>query len=131
MGRYHSRENSIKSAKESLIEHLYNEKLHKSRSRKNSVSSELLQPQTNKNIQSLISVVSKLTKSLNVALLHLDFDFDQSFDRDNFFIIMKYLGYATVKDENFITHDLFKLFNKDQINYNELKSLICAIEGVY
>lgn len=128
----HTRENSLTKR----FEHLFAEKLHKSRSRKNSVSSDLMPTATTKSEnnnkkKSLECLEAKINKTLNQALVQLEFEQDQGIDKENLFIILKYLDYATVKDEGFITKEVFRYFASDLLYYNDLKLLVCAIEGIY
>ena len=40
---------------------------------------------------------------LHEALFELEFDLDQGIDREDLFIILKYLNFASAKDEQFVT----------------------------
>lgn len=77
---------------------------------------------------------SRIDKIVEDVRLQLDFSEDESgFDRDNLFIILKYLEYARLRDETWVTNSVFPLFahNQSLMSWPALKLLLCAIEGIY
>jgi len=61
----------------------------------------------------------------------LEFDLDQGIDRDDLFIILKFLDYATAKDEKYVTTEVFESLLLDQLSWADLKFLLASIEGIY
>lgn len=45
--------------------------------------------------------------------------------------MLKYLDYATVKDEAFVRSELYQAFGGQPLTWDHLKAVLCAIEGVY
>ena len=59
---------------------------------------------------------------------------EREFDGDNLFIILKYLDYARLRDETWITKVVFPVFSNPESNnmsWASLKLLLCGIEGIF
>jgi hypothetical protein len=54
---------------------------------------------------------------LHEALFELEFDLDQGLDKDDLFIILKYLDYACAKDESFVTTYVFNSLNLPVVSW--------------
>jgi len=75
---------------------------------------------------------ARIDKILHEAFFQLEFDLDQGIDRENLFIILKFLDYATAKDELYVTTEVFDSLLLDSLlSWVDLKFLLAAIEGIY
>jgi hypothetical protein len=74
----------------------------------------------------------RINKILNEALYNLEFDKGEGVDAENLFIILKYLDYATVRDEDFVKKIVHLMItNGPLLSWDDMKLLIAAIEGIY
>lgn len=75
---------------------------------------------------------ARINKILNDAFCTLEFDPSEGIDSDNLFIILKYLDYATVKDEEFVKRTVHLMIkNGPLLSWADMKLLVAAIEGIY
>lgn len=74
----------------------------------------------------------RINKILNEALYNLEFDRSEGVDAENLFIILKYLDYATLRDEEFVKKSVHLMIkNGPLLSWDDMKLLIAAIEGIY
>jgi hypothetical protein len=74
----------------------------------------------------------RIEKILNQALYNLEFDPNEGINSENLFIILKYLDYATLRDEDFVKNAVHLMIKNGRLLFwKDMKLLIAAIEGVY
>lgn len=74
----------------------------------------------------------RIEKIVGRAMYELEYDPCESITPADLFIVLKYLEYATVKDEAFVSKGVFKMITSVEIaTWDQVRLLVAGIEGVY